>query len=60
MAVTSSLQDVSSSWTMLTLKPSLTRFSFSSCKIEYRELGQELITRAMDRMKVLGTGRLCF
>jgi len=34
--------------------------SFSSCKIEYRELGQELVTRAMDRMKVLGMGRFCF
>jgi len=30
------------------------------CKIEYRELGQELVTRAMDRMKVLGMGRLFF
>jgi hypothetical protein len=35
-------------------------FSFSSCKIEYKDLGQELVTRAMDRMKVLGMGRLCF
>jgi hypothetical protein len=35
-------------------------FSFSSGKIEYRDLGQELVTRAMDRMKVLGMGRLCF
>ncbi len=25
-----------------------------------RDLGQELVTRAMDRMKVLGMGRLCF
>ena len=25
-----------------------------------RDLGQELVTRAMDGMKVLGTGRLCF
>jgi len=24
------------------------------------ELGQELVTRAMDRMKVLGMGRFCF
>ena len=35
-------------------------FSFSSCKIEYGDLGQELVTRAMDRMKVLGMGRLSF
>ena len=35
-------------------------FSFSWCKIEYRDLGQELVTRAMDRMKVLGMGRLGF
>jgi hypothetical protein len=34
---------------------------FSSCKeLEYRDLGQELIARAMDRMKVLGMGRLGF
>jgi hypothetical protein len=25
-----------------------------------RDLGQELVTRAMDRMKVLGIARLCF
>ena len=35
-------------------------FSLSSCKIEYGDLGQELVTRAMDRMKVLGIARLCF
>jgi hypothetical protein len=35
-------------------------FRFFSCKIEYEDLGQELVTRPMDRMKVLGTGRLCF
>jgi hypothetical protein len=35
-------------------------FSFSSCKIEYRHLGQELVTRVMDRMKVPGIARLCF
>jgi hypothetical protein len=29
-------------------------------KIEDRNLGQELVTSAMDRMKVLGVGRLCF
>jgi hypothetical protein len=34
--------------------------SFSSCKIEFRDLGQELVTIAMDGMKVLGMGRLCF
>jgi hypothetical protein len=34
--------------------------SLSWCKIEYRDLGQELVTRAMDGMKVLGMGRLCF
>ena len=32
-------------------------FRFSSCEIEYRNLGQELVTRAMDRMKVLGMSR---
>ena len=35
-------------------------FSFSSFKIEDRDLGQELVTRAMDRMKVLGMRRLYF
>ena len=35
-------------------------FSLSSCTIEHRDLGQELVTRAMDCMKVLGMGRLCF
>jgi hypothetical protein len=34
--------------------------SFSSCKIEYRNLGQELVTGAVDRMKVPGMGRLRF
>jgi len=34
--------------------------SFSSCKIEHRDLGQELVTTATDGMKVLGMGRLCF
>src|SRR5258706_13183769 len=34
--------------------------SLVSCKIEYRNLGQELVTRVMNRMKVVGTGRLCF
>jgi hypothetical protein len=33
---------------------------FATCKIEYGDLGQELVTRAMDGMKVLGVGRLCF
>jgi hypothetical protein len=28
--------------------------------VEIVFLGQELVTRAMDRMKVLGMGRLCF
>ena len=35
-------------------------FSFSSCQIEFGDLGQELVTSAMDGMKVLGMGRLCF
>jgi hypothetical protein len=34
--------------------------SFSSNKIEYRDLGQELVTVAMDGVKVLGMGRVCF
>jgi len=35
-------------------------FGFSSRKIEYGDLGQELVSSAMDPMKVLGMGRLCF
>src|SRR6202047_3036873 len=29
-------------------------------RLKYMDLGQELVTRAMDRMKVLGIARLCF
>jgi hypothetical protein len=35
-------------------------FRFSSCKIEYRDLGQELVSSTMDRMKVLGMGGFWF
>jgi hypothetical protein len=33
---------------------------FRHARMQGRDLGQKLVTGAMDGMKMLGTGRLCF